>query len=63
MHGFYAETEVIVALREAAREVALADRTDAVRPASASRSDVKHILQVAANHFDVLMELWKDAHA
>jgi hypothetical protein len=63
VHGFYAETEVIVDLREAAREVALAERNDAVRPGNASRSDVKHILQVAANHFDVLMELWKDAHA
>jgi hypothetical protein len=63
VHGFYAETEVIVELREAAREVALADRNDAIRPGNASRSDVKHILQVAADHFDALIQLWREAHA
>jgi len=63
VHGFYAEVEVIVDLREAAREVALAGRTDAIRPGNASRSDVKHILQVAATHFDDLILLWREAHA
>ena len=63
VHGFYAEVEVIVDLREAAREVALAGRTDAIRPGNASRSDVKHILHIAAAHFDELIELWRHAHA
>jgi hypothetical protein len=62
VHGFYAEVEVIVELREAAREVALAKRIDAIRPGKASRSDVKHILQVAANRFDELIQLWREAH-
>jgi hypothetical protein len=53
--------EVIVELREAAKEVALADRNDAIRPGNASRSDVKHILQVAADHFDALIQLWREA--
>lgn len=64
MHGFYAETEVIVELREGhGREVALADRNDAIRPGNARRSDVKHILRTAAEHFDELVQLWREAHA
>jgi len=64
VHGFYAETEVIVELREInGKEVALADRTDAVRPGNTSRSDVKHILRVAAAHFDELVKLWEESHA
>lgn len=64
VHGFYAETEAIVELREAPnRGVAIAQRTDAVRPGRAKRSDVKHILQVAAAHFIELANLWREAHA
>jgi hypothetical protein len=64
VHGFYAEAEVIVELLvNSGREVALADRTDAIRPGNARRSDVKHILQTAAEHFDELVELWREAHA
>ena len=63
VHGFYAEVEVIVELRdEPQREVARADRSDAVRPGNASRSDVKHILLVATEHFDRLAQLWEEAH-
>lgn len=63
LHGFYADIEVIVELRRPQREVERANRTDAVRPGNASRSDVRHILEVAAAHFDELVELWEDAHA
>jgi len=64
VHGFYAETEVIVELRDGPdREVALADRNDAIRPSNARRSDVKHILQTAAEYFDQLIQLWREAHA
>jgi hypothetical protein len=63
VHGFYAEVEVIVELRdEPQREVAQAGRSNAVRPGNASRSDVKHILQVATAHFDGLVQLWEEAH-
>jgi hypothetical protein len=63
VHGFYAEVEVIVELREfPRREVARADRSNAVRPGNASRSDVKHILQVATEHFDEIVQLWEEAH-
>lgn len=64
VHGFYAEVEVIVELIDGVeRRVGLVDRRDAVRPGNASRSDVKHILQVAAAHFVELVRLWEDAHA
>jgi hypothetical protein len=64
VHGFYAETEVIVDLLQGPRRgVAKADRRDAVRPGNAKRNDVKHILQVAAAHFDELVTSWEEAHA
>jgi hypothetical protein len=63
VHGFYAEVEAIVRLDMEAREVGLADRTDAVRPGNASRRDIRHVLEVAAGHFDALIQLWGDAHA
>jgi len=54
---------VIVELHEPQKEASLGDRNKAVRPGNASRSDVKHILQVAARHFDELVQLWEEAHA
>jgi hypothetical protein len=64
VHGFYAETELIVDLLPGPpRGVAKADRRDAVRPGNAKRNDVKYILQVAAAHFDQLVTLWEEAHA
>jgi hypothetical protein len=63
VHGFYAETEVVMELRELPeKEVARANRTDAVRPGNASRNNVRHILEVAATNFDKLVELWEKAH-
>ena len=63
VHGFYAEIEVIVELIETPhREVVRANRSSAVRPGNASRSDVKHILLVAIEHFDELVQLWEEAH-
>ena len=61
VRGFYAEIEVIVELRNGS--IALANRTDAVRPGKSSRSDVRHVLEVAAAHIDELVELWEEAHA
>jgi hypothetical protein len=64
VHGFYAETEVVVELHlKPQKEVALANRSNAVRPGNASRSDVKHVLLVATEHFDELVQLWEEAHA
>jgi hypothetical protein len=61
VHGFYAEVEVIADLR-ADGSVALADRTDAIRPSKGSKSDVRHVLTVAVEHFDELVILWEKHH-
>lgn len=62
VHGFSAETEVIVNL-DANGNVALADRRDCVRPGNAKRRDVHKILTAAAEHFDELVLLWERMHA
>jgi len=61
LHGFYAEVEVIVDLREEGT-VSLANRTDAIRPSNGSRSDVRHVLTTAARHFEELVSLWEEHH-
>lgn len=61
VHGFASDTEVIVDLRVDGN-VALADRRDSIRPASAKRSDVKKILNGAATHFEKLAALWEEIH-
>jgi Domain of unknown function (DUF4160) len=61
VHGFKAETEVIVDLREDG-SVALAQRWDSIRPPDAKRSDIRVILRTAAEHFDELVEMWESMH-
>jgi len=61
VHGFYAEVEVIADLRPDGT-VSLANRTDAIRPSKGSKSDVHHVLTVAANHFDELVSVWEKHH-
>ena len=61
VHGFSSETEVIVDLL-ADGNVALADRWDAIRPANAKRSDVRKILNTAAEYFRELTALWESIH-
>ena len=60
VHGFYAETEVIVELLDGTVRLAL--RSDAIRPADAKKSDVTKILRTAAKWADELDELWRLAH-
>jgi hypothetical protein len=60
-HGFYGEMEVIVDLRRDGA-VSLANRTDALRPSNGSKSDVRHVLEIAARHFDRLVSLWEKHH-
>lgn len=57
VHGFYAETEVIVELLNGTVRQALRD--DAIRPPDAKKSDVTKILRTAARHADELAELWR----
>jgi hypothetical protein len=61
VHGFLSETEVIVDLRLDGN-VALSRRSDVIRPTNAKRSDVKKILNIAALHFEELVELWEGIH-
>jgi hypothetical protein len=61
VHGFYADVEVIVDFRQDGR-ISLANRTDAIRPSNGGRSDVRHVLSVAARHFDELVFLWEKHH-
>jgi len=62
IHGFSAETEVIVDL-DLNGNVVLADRPDCIRPGNAKRRDVRNILTAAADHFDELVLLWERMHA
>jgi hypothetical protein len=61
VHGFYADIEAIVDLRIDGI-VSLANRTDATRPPNGSKSDVRHVLNVAAQHFEELVALWEKHH-
>jgi hypothetical protein len=61
VHGFYADIEVIVNLCPDGG-IALANRTDAIRPSNGSKSDVRHVMTVAAGHFDELVSLWEKHH-
>ena len=61
VHGFYAEIEVIVDLRPDGK-VALASRSDAIRPSNGSKSNVRHVLAGSARHFDELVALWEKHH-
>ena len=58
VHGFCGGTEAIVDLRTDGA-VSLATREDAIRPANAKRSDVRKILNAAADNSDELMALWE----
>jgi len=57
VHGFYAETEVVVELIDGRVRRAL--RKDAIRPAGGKKSDVAKILRTAAKYADELSELWR----
>lgn len=57
-HGRYAETVAIVELR-ADGTVSLAKRADAIIPRDAKRSDVRKILDEAAEHFDEIVAAWE----
>ena len=61
VHGLYAGIEVIVALL-ADGTVALARRGDAVQPRNAKRSDVRKVLNAAAEYFEDLVAAWEEMH-
>jgi hypothetical protein len=58
VHGFYAEVEVIVDLLPE-EKVGRSQRSGAVDPQNAKRSDVRRILAVASAHATALHRLWE----
>ncbi len=61
VHGLYGGIEVIVDLL-ADGTVRLARRKDAVQPGNAKRSDVRKILNAAAEYFDAIVVAWREMH-
>jgi hypothetical protein len=62
VHGFIGGAEVIVDLHPDGT-VRLADRNDCIRPGHAKRTDVRKILNAAAECFDELVAKWEKMHA
>ncbi len=61
VHGYYAETAVVIDLLTDAT-IRQSERTDAVEPKNAKRSDVKRILGVASEHTQALWDIWEKMH-
>jgi len=61
VHGLYQGIEVIFDLNEDAT-VAVANRKNAVQPRTAKRSQVRHILNLAADNFESLVAIWESMH-
>jgi len=60
VHAFIGRGEVIVEFT-ADRHARLCKRDDAVRGATVS--EVKKVLRTAAQHAEILLSLWEEAHA
>jgi uncharacterized protein DUF4160 len=61
VHGSYAEVVVIVDLLHDGI-VRLSSRVDAVRPSNGRKADIRHVLAVAAKHYNELVALWEKHH-
>jgi len=61
VHGDYGSVRVVVELLPDG-SVQESNRPDAVKPKNGKRSDVRHILAVAAEYADELMEIWEKMH-
>jgi hypothetical protein len=61
VHGEYGSVIVVVELLMNGT-VAESKRRDAVKPPNGKRSDVRHILAVAANNYSALKTLWEVTH-
>jgi hypothetical protein len=61
VHGRYAEILVIVDLL-ADGGVKVSDRENPIKPSNGSRADARHVLDVAAKHFNELVALWEKHH-
>jgi len=61
VHGLTGETQAKVELLGNGT-VALSKQRGAVQPPNAKRSDVRKILNMAAQHFEELVALWESVH-
>lgn len=61
MHALYQGIEVIFSLN-VDESVTLADRKDAVQPGKAKRNQVRHVLDLAAENFELLATAWEEMH-
>ncbi|MEO7030623.1 MAG: DUF4160 domain-containing protein, partial [Acidobacteriaceae bacterium] len=61
VHGQYGSVVVVVELRTDG-SVAESKRRDAVKPPNGKRSDVRHVLAVAARNRNALRALWETIH-
>lgn len=61
VHGRYAETVVIVELL-ADGTVQKGRRNDAIIPTDAKRTDVRKILETAAENYDRIVAAWEEMH-
>jgi hypothetical protein len=61
-HGQYAGVRVVVDLL-ADRKLRQFIRWNAVTPQNGKRSGVRHVLEIARQHGDEVMALWKATHA
>jgi hypothetical protein len=61
VHGHLGETLVIVDILPNG-DVQLANRAKAIRPRNAKVSDVRKVLQIAAEHSERLNSLWEKVH-
>jgi hypothetical protein len=61
VHGDYGSVRVVVELLPDGT-VQESSRPDAVKPRNGKRSDVRHILAVAAEYAAELIEIWEKTH-
>jgi hypothetical protein len=59
VHGFYAETEVVIDLIDG--KASISGRDKSIIPRNAKQSDVNRILRAADRHTNELIELWRAA--
>ena len=61
VHGSMGRTRVVLSLLGDGN-VCVADRKDRIKPKNAKASDVRKVLTLAADNFEVLMALWEKTH-
>jgi len=61
VHGLYGQTRAIIDLLPDG-DVQLAKRSGDIFPNHAKKAEMRKILQIAADHFEELIQLWERIH-